>query len=371
MQHKIAAAQVHLVAAPVEAGFADATRKIETLGFVIVRIITDDGQEGIGITYNEVGGEATAELIRRTMVPRLIGRDPLETEVIWQEFFHYLRGVGRKGLTYCALSAVDIALWDLKGKLLGVPVYKLLGGNSTRVPVYASGGWTSYSDDELVAEVTGMVAMGYTAVKFKVGVSGGTNLRRDAERVRKVREAVGPDIRLMIDANNCFDAARAVQLANRIREFDIFFFEEPVLADDIPGLARFRRGTDIPLATGEHEYTKFGVRDLLVNEATDIVQVDGARVGGYTELIKCAALTQAWNVKFAPHAMEHVHLHFAAATPNVLFLERLLIFEGVSDKIFKNAPAPVDGIMEIPDLPGLGLALDLEFVRECEVSRHD
>ncbi len=371
MQHKIAAAHVHLVSAPVEGGFADATRKVETLGFVIVRIVTADGQEGIGITYNEVGGEATAELIRRNIVPRLIGRDPLETEILWQEFFHYLRGVGRKGLTYCALSAVDIALWDLKGKILGLPVYKLLGGNSTQVPVYGSGGWTSYSDDELVAEATAMVARGYTAIKVKVGVAGGTDLRRDTQRVRKVREAVGPDIRLMVDANNCFDAARAVQLANRIREFDIYFFEEPVFADDIPGLAKFRRGTDIPLATGEHEYTKFGVRDLLVNEAVDIVQVDGARVGGYTELIKCAALTQAWNVKFAPHAMEHIHLHFAAATPNVLFVERLLIFEAISDKIFRHAPVPVDGIMHIPDLPGLGLALDLDYVRDCEISSRD
>ncbi|HEX5328486.1 MAG TPA: mandelate racemase/muconate lactonizing enzyme family protein [Acetobacteraceae bacterium] len=370
MPRKIVAAQVHLVSAPVEGSLADATRKVETLGFVIVRIIADDGQEGIGITYNEVGGEATAGLIRRNMVPKLVGRDPLETESLWQEFFHYLRGVGRKGVTACALSAIDIVLWDLKGKLLGLPLYKLFGGNSTRVPVYASGGWTSYRDDELVAEITGMVARGYTAVKFKVGVSGSTDLRRDVERVRKVREAVGPDIRLMVDANNCFDAARAVQLANRIREFGIFFFEEPVFADDIPGLARFRRGTDIPLATGEHEYSKFGVRDLLLNEAADIVRMDGARIGGYTELLKCAALEQAWNVKLAPHAMELMHLHFPAATPNVLSLERLLIFEGISDKVFRKAPAPVDGIMEIPDLPGLGLALDLDFVREHEVSRH-
>ena len=118
MQHRIAAIHVHLVSAPVEGGFADATRKVESLGFVIVRVLTRDGHEGIGITYNEVGGEATAELIRRNIVPKLIGRDPLETEVIWQEMFHYLRGVGRKRLTYCALSAVDIALWDLKGKFL-------------------------------------------------------------------------------------------------------------------------------------------------------------------------------------------------------------------------------------------------------------
>jgi L-alanine-DL-glutamate epimerase-like enolase superfamily enzyme len=366
MQHKIKKIDVHLVSHPITGGFADATRKVETIGFLLVRVTTDKGLEGVGVTYHEVGGEATRELIRHNMAPRLIGRDPLENEAIWQEFFHYLRGVGRKGLTYCALSAIDIALWDLKGKIAGLPVVKLLGGNLTKVPVYASGGWTSYDDDKLVDEMKGMVKRGFKAVKFKVGYDGGRNINRDVVRVRKVREAIGPDIRMLVDANNCFDAATAVQLANRIREYDIALFEEPVFADDIPGLARFKRGTDIPLATGEHEYTKFGVRDLLLAEAADIVQVDGARAGGYTEMLKCAALTQAWNVKFAPHAMENVHLHLAAAVPNALFLERLLMFEEITGKVFKDAPMPVDGYMHVPDRPGLALDLDMDFVRAHE-----
>jgi L-alanine-DL-glutamate epimerase-like enolase superfamily enzyme len=329
-------------------------------------VTTDHGLEGIGVTYHEVGGEATRELIARNITPKLIGRDPLETEAIWQEFFHYLRGVGRKGLMYCALSAVDIALWDLKGKIVDLPLYRLLGGNRTKVPVYASGGWTSYTDEELVAEMQGMVARGFKTIKCKVGFEGGQNIRRDAERIRKVREAVGPDIQLLVDANNSFDAATAIQLANRIREFDITFFEEPVFADDIAGLARFKRGTDIPLATGEHEYTKFGVRDLVANEAADIVQVDGARAGGYTEMLKCAAITQAWNLKFAPHAMENIHLQLVAALPNALFLERLLMFEELTAKVFDNAPVPVDGFMHVPDLPGLGLRLNMDFIRDAD-----
>lgn len=363
-QHKIAKVDVHLVSSEVPNGIADSTRKVETIGFLLVRVTTDQGLEGIGVTYHEVGGEAAREIIRRNMAPKLIGRDPLESEALWQEFFHYLRGVGRKGLTFCALSAIDIALWDLKGKIAGLPVCRLLGGNLTRVPVYASGGWTSYSDDQLVDEMRSMVKRGFRHIKMKVGFAAGTQPNRDVERVRKVRDAVGPDIRILIDANNCFDAATAIQLANRIRECDIMLFEEPVFADDIPGLAKFRRGTDIPLATGEHEYTKFGVRDLLLAEAADIVQVDGARVGGYTEMLKCAALTQAWNVKFAPHAMENIHLHLVAAIPNALFLERLLMFEGVTGQVFKNAPIPVDGFMTVPDLPGIGLELDMDYIRD-------
>lgn len=369
MQHKIKKIDVHLVSHPVTGGFADATRKVETIGYTIVRITTDQGLEGVGVTYHEVGGEATRSLLLNNMAPRLIGRDPLETEAIWQEFFHYLRGVGRKGLTYCALSAIDIALWDLKGKIVNLPLYRLLGGNQTKAPVYSSGGWTSYDDDQLVDEMKGMVARGFSFIKFKVGVEGGTNPRRDAERVRKVREAVGPEIKLLLDANNCWDAATAIQAANRFREYDIFLFEEPVFADDIPGLARFKRGTDIPLGTGEHEYTKFGVRDLVAAEAVDILQVDGARVGGITEMLKASAIAQAFNIKFAPHAMENIHLHLVAALPNSLFLERLLMFEEITARVFKDAPVPIDGYMHIPDLPGLGLQLDMDFVNDNDDAR--
>jgi L-alanine-DL-glutamate epimerase-like enolase superfamily enzyme len=364
--HRIAKVDVHLVSKPVGEGFADSTRTVERVGFTVVRVTTDQGLEGVGLTYHEVGGEATRSLILKNIAPRIIGRDPLETEALWNELFHYLRGVGRKGLTFAALSAVDLALWDLKGKIVGLPLYRLLGGNQTSVPIYASGGWTSYSDDELVAEMQTMVAQGYSHIKFKVGVDGATNPRRDAVRVRKVRDAVGPDVRLLIDANNCWDAATAVQFANTVRECDIFLFEEPVLADDIPGLARFKRGTDIPLATGEHEYTRYGVRDLILAEAADFVQADGARAGGYTEMLKIAAMTQAWNLKLAPHAMEHMHLHLVGATPNAPFLERLRLFEDITAHIFKDAPLPVAGHMQIPDLPGMGLTLDMDFIRDSD-----
>lgn len=368
MSQLIRKVDVHLVSTPVSGNLADSTRKVESIGYTIVRITTDQGLEGFGLTYNGIGGEATASLIQHNMAPRLIGRDPLATEILWQELFHYCRGVGRKGLMFGALSAVDIALWDLKGKLFDVPLYRLLGGTESKVPVYASGGWTSYSDDELVAEMKGMVAQGYQKIKFKVGVAGGTQPRRDIERVKKVRDAVGPEIDLLVDANNCWDCATAVKFANDIREYDIFLFEEPVLADDIPGLARFKRGTDIPLGTGEHEYTKYGIRDLVLAEAVDIVQIDGARAGGYTEMLKIAAVTQAWNLRFAPHAMEHIHSHLVSAAPNGLFLERLLIFEGVTENTFLNAPIIEKGYLHIPDSPGLGLTLNMDFIGENEGS---
>lgn len=358
---------VHLVTAPVPGGLTDATRQVSSIGFTIVRVFTRDGVEGIGITYNEVGGEATKTLIDTTITPRLIGRDPFDTEVLWQESFHYLRGIGRKGLTFAALSAIDIALWDIKGKTLGLPLHRLFGGGRTQVPVYASGGWTSYTDDQLVAEAESMVARGFRLVKVKVGVEGGTNPGRDVVRVGKLRAALGDHIQLLLDANNCWDAATAVRFANRVAQYNPLLIEEPVFADDIPGLARFTQGTDIPLGTGEHEYTRYGVRDLLLANAADIIQTDGTRAGGYTEMLKIAALTQAWNVGFAPHAMENIHLPLVATTPNGRFLERLLLFEDITARVFPNAPLPINGHMHVTDLPGHGLELDLDYIHAQEL----
>ncbi|MGB4148376.1 MAG: mandelate racemase/muconate lactonizing enzyme family protein, partial [Tepidanaerobacteraceae bacterium] len=321
---------------------------------------------GVGITYHEVGGEAIAEFINKAVAPKLIGRNPMETEVLWNEIFHYMRGVGRKGLAFCAYSAVDIALWDLKGKIFEMPLYQLLGGTKRDIPIYASGGWTSYSLDELVEEAENMVKAGYNKIKVKVGVEGGTNPDEDVRRIQAVREAVGPDIGIAIDANNVWPASIAVQFANRIRDLNIIFFEEPVLADDIPGLAQFKRGTDIPLATGEHEYTKYGVRDLILGDAVDIVQCDITRCGGYTEMLKICAITQAWNLPLAPHGMELMHMHLLSAIPNGMFLEKLFMFEEVNQLVFKNPPTPKNGYLEIPDLPGLGLELNTDELSKAQ-----
>ena len=357
---KISSIDTYLVETAVKGKFSDSTRKVETIGFVVVDIATDEGLHGLGVTYNEVGGEAVKEMIDKALAPKLLGRDPLATETLYEETFHYMRGVGRKGLAFCAYSPIDLALWDIKGKLLGLPLYRLLGGSRREVPIYGSGGWVSYSKDELVEEARGMVAQGYKHIKVKVGVNGGKDLREDVRRIAAVREAVGPAIGIMLDANNAFTSATAVQLANRLREYDILFFEEPVLADDLPGLARFRQGTDIPLATGEHEYTRYGVRDLLLNQAVDVLQVDITRSGGFTEMLKVAALAQTWNVGFAPHGMEHMHMHLVAALPNAMFLERLLVFEPVAEIAFKNSPLPKNGMLTLPDEPGLGLTLNYD-----------
>ena len=365
IRHVIREVRADLIASPVQTGFQDATRKVETVGMCVIRVNTDQGLTGIGVTYHEVGGEAIKEMIERYYGPKLIGRDPFETEEIWEELFHYARGVGRKGLSFCALSAVDIALWDIKGKVLNMPLFRLLGGNDPVVPIYASGGWTSYSIEELVDEAKMMVARGYKKIKLKVGVDGGRNPMEDVRRVAAVREAIGPDIGFMLDANNVWRAGTAIQFANNIRDYNIEFFEEPVFADDIPGLAEFKRGTDIPLATGEHEYTRYGIRDLLLNNAADVIQCDTTRIGGYTETLRAISMSQAWNKAYAPHGMEHIHMHLVAAATNGTMLERLFMFEDLVNNVYLDAPQPVNGYLTIPDKPGLGLELNQDYLAEC------
>ena len=361
---RIEKVEVYLAGVKAKGGLADATRKIGMVGFTIICITTKQGVTGYGITYHEVGGSAVKAMVMDDIAPALIGRDPFETETLWQEMFHYLRGVGRKGLSFCAMSAVDTALWDIKGKILGLPLYRLLGGNKKRIPIYASGGWTSYNLDELLNEVHEMISKGYKAIKIKVGVKNGGDPRADIERIRRVRREIGEDIVLMLDANNCWDAATAVQFANNVKDCNIKFFEEPVAADDIPGLVRFKNGTDIPLATGEHEYTKYGVRDLMVAGAADILQIDAARCGGITESLKIAAIAQAWNIPYAPHSMEYIHMHLVSACPNGTYLERLLLFEELVHSVYKDPPQPQNGYLEIPDKPGLGIELNMDFIKE-------
>lgn len=363
---RIVEVKVQCVSHTVQGKLQDATRSIDRLGFTIVKVKTDTGYTGIGYTSNGAGGKATKCMIEEYITPKVIGRSPFENEVIWNEIFTYLRGVGRKGLTFCALSAIDIALWDLKGKILDMPLYQLLGGEKVPVPVYGSGGWTSYSDDELVNEMQSMVKDGYKMIKFKVGVDKGKNLKRDLRRVQAVRKAVGEDIKIMLDANNCWDSATGARFANMVKEEDILFLEEPVPADDIPGLIKYKQSSDLPLATGEHEYTKYGARDLLMNNCVDVIQCDVTRTGGFTELIKICAMAQAWNIQIAPHGRENLHMHLAGVFPNFMVLENLVMYDEITSKVFINPPVQKNGFIEIPDLPGIGLVLNEEFIKQNE-----
>ena len=328
---------------------------------LFVHIKTDAGFEGLGTA---AGLKATRSVIQENLKDLLIGQDPFSIEKIWNDMFWHVRGFGRKGIAFQAISAVDIALWDLKAKALDLPLYRLLGPYTDTVPIYGSGGWTNFSQDELVAEQMSYVNRGIPRVKMKVGKDFGQSEREDLQRIEAVRAAVGDDVEIFVDANNGYYAKQAIRMSAEFEEYGIGWFEEPVLADDIAGLAAVASSTTIPVATGEHEYTKYGFKDLISAGGADIVQPDIGRVGGVTEWMKVAHLAHSFNLPVAPHAFQLIHLHTACATPNLKVVEYLGGGEQ-SDRVwYKEFPEPKDGMWSpYPDRPGLGLELDPDVLK--------
>lgn len=317
----------------------------------LVKIETDEGITGIGL-----GAKST---IIRTAIEQLksnlVGQDPLNVERIWHELW-VPKLIGRRGMTTRAISAIDIGLWDLRAKVAGLPLYRMLGGFQDRVPTYIAGGYYEEGKGlpELAREMEENVAMGARAIKMKVGA---LSIREDAERVRVVREAIGPDVKLMVDANCAYKVREAIQLAKRIEEYDPFWFEEPIAPDDYQGHRRLGEVTTIPIATGENEYTRYGFRDLILQGQVPILNADAIICGGVTEFMKIAALAQAFDVEIAPHGPQEIHIHLVAALSNGLILE---FYRDTVDplwgKIYHHTlQLNDDGTVSPPDVPGIGI----------------
>ena len=334
-------------------------------GQLFIHLHTDEGYEGLGICQSSPG---VRQVVESGLKRVLIGKDPFCIERLWEDMFWHVRGYGRKGIAFLAISGVDIGLWDLKAKALGVPLYRLLGPYAESVPVYGSGGWTNFSESELVEEMRDYVEQGIPRVKMKVGKDFGRFEREDIRRVKAVRRAVGDDVAIYIDANNGYYAKQAVYMAREFEQYQVGWFEEPVLADDIAGLAEVRRGTTIPVATGEHEYTKLGFKELIAAGGTDIVQPDVGRVGGVTEWMKVAHMAQAFNLPVAPHAVQLVHLHVACATPNLKVVEYMNTSLETDAIWYTDFPRQANGMWSpYADRPGLGLELDPYAVEKWAV----
>ena len=350
----------------------------------LVRVETDDGHVGYGEAKAAVGSQANCAalvaLIERELAPLLIGEDATQISRIWDICYNGSRAhfaidrghgfpvMGRRGLTTAALGGIDIALWDVAGKALGAPVHRLLGGKrKDRFPAYASGGWKPAS--EVGAELRSFVDRGdFKAVKMRVGSQDGT-VPRSVERVLAARDALGPDIDIMVDAHGTWTVAEAKRFADGVRDAGLAWFEEPVTGDDKRGMAEVRAATAIPIAAGESEFTRFDFRDLLEVRAVDILQPDLAIAGGITEALRIAALAAAWNVGYAPHLWTGAlgfaaGLHTLAASTAGWIVEYSLGHNPLlHDLVVEDFPV-VDGMVEVPDRPGLGVTIDDGFVRE-------
>ena len=274
------------------------------------RVVLDDGRTGTGFSWTpQIGAGAVQSLLENDLREALIGLEP-HPEVVWDLLWRHLREAGPGGITTIALAGVDLALWDLRCGERGLA--DMLGRRRETVPAYGSGVNLHYSLEELLAQARRWKAAGLPAVKIKVGRP---DLREDVERVAAVREAIGPDTLLMIDANQRWDLHRARRAIEALRRFDLFWVEEPLPADDVPAHVELRRAVDVPIAVGENVYTVYGFRDLLTSGACDVVQPNVVRVGGITPFLRIAELARAFDVPVYPHLLPDVSAQLALALP--------------------------------------------------------
>lgn len=320
----------------------------------VVKVHTDQGITGIGISGAKPGER---ELIS-TFGNALVGLDPFMSEMIWQKLWNP-KISGRRGMETRALSAIDFALWDIKAKAADLPLHVLLGGARTRIPTYVTGGYYTPGKglDGLAEEMAGYVSLGAKAIKMKVG---GLSPLDDAARVKLVRQAIGPDIRLMVDANCAYRYYEAITFARMVEGYDIFWFEEPVQPDDYEGYKKIASSTGVTLAAGENEYTKHGFRDLIATQAVGILQPDARYMGGVTEFMKVAALAQAHSLDVCPHGDQQTHLHLLGAIPNALMLEFYpKEFDPMWGRVYLDTPSlNSDGTVTVPNKSGNGLQPD-------------
>jgi L-alanine-DL-glutamate epimerase-like enolase superfamily enzyme len=310
------------------------------------------GARGIGYTYT---GAAAARLVRDTLAEAVQGHDATAVPGAWAKMVRSVRNLGRSGLAQTAIAAVDAALWDLKAKLAGLPLATLLGAARARVPVYGSGGFTSYTEAELAEQLGGWIAGGIPRVKMKVG----RDPSADPARVHVARQAIGPAARLFVDANGAYSRKQALALADRFAREGVSWFEEPVTADDLDGLRllRDRAPAGMDVAAGEYGYDLFYFRRMLEADAVDVLQADASRCG-ITGFLAAGALCEARSLDLSGHCAPSLHLHPACAVQRLAHLEYFHDHARIEHMLFEGAPSPSEGAIA-PDLarPGLGIEL--------------
>jgi L-alanine-DL-glutamate epimerase-like enolase superfamily enzyme len=337
---------------PTDAPESDGTFEWTSTTAVIVEVRAG-GSTGIGYTYAD---RAAATFIDSVLAPAIVGLDALETTRCWTAMTQALRNNGRPGVASAAVSAVDAALWDLKGRLLNVSVVDLLGGARDMVPVYGSGGFTSYSVERLQQQLSGWVANGITRVKMKIG----RDARADRDRVAAARGAIGNAAELFVDANGAYTRKQALAQAEAFAAQQVTWFEEPVSSDDLDGLALMvsRAPTGMAIAAGEYGYDAWYFRRMLEAGAVDVLQADATRCGGITAFMRVAALCEAFNTPLSAHTAPSLHVHACCAVSHVQHIEYFHDHSRIEQLFFDGAARPAHGAL-FPDRarPGLGLEL--------------
>lgn len=328
--------------------------------FVILRVETEDGVEGIGVSF--FGGALSPTLKHAVdqLGEIIIGDDPLRIEALTQKLRTAAASAGPGGIVALAIAGIDMALWDIKGKYLGQSLGFMLGGLRDRVPAYASGALVrAYPLDHLVKAARTLVEKGFQQMKTQLALPGDTTPAREAEHARRIREAVGPDVDLMCDINQRWSTHQAMDIGKRIEEVNFYWLEDVTAHDDYTGLARVADALTTPLAGGECLYGVTPFRHMIEAHSVDIVMIDLIRVGGVANWMKVAAMAEAFNLPVVSHLLPEIHVHLVSAVPNGLTVE----YMPWSFRLFEEVPIPVKGELVVPTKPGLGLAFSRDIDR--------
>lgn len=329
---------------------------------VFVEIEVEEGLVGVGYSYTiGTGGHSVLALLHHDLLPRLIGQDARQIEALWQSLFWHTHATAVGAITSLALAAVDLALWDLRCKSLGEPLWLLAGGAKPRVPVYnTEGGWLQLSVQELIDDALVAKKAGWSGVKVKIGKP---DPIEDRDRITALRQALGPSMNIMLDANQSMTAAEAIRRARLLEDCDPFWLEEPLPAEDMSGHVQLSRATSIPVAVGESIYSLSHFREYLGAGAAGIIQPDVARIGGITPWLKAAHLAEAFNVKVAPHFLMEIHVSLCAAIPNSIYVEHIPQLQAIT----RSGIAIENGCAVAPNTVGLGIDWDYDAIRALAI----
>jgi L-alanine-DL-glutamate epimerase-like enolase superfamily enzyme len=364
---KITGVETYLLDIPLrQRPITDSQSRVESVEFIVVRVATDEGLEGWGFNWNySKGTRAVKVMIDDVYAPYLINKNPMDRRSLCKELMYTTHFIGRVGVALVGICAIEIALWDLHCKRLGLPLWRVLGPVRDRVKAYnTDGGWLSWTVGELIEDMQKLVARGFDTVKMKIGRP---SPREDYERVKAVRNALGSEVNLLVDVNTQWDLNTAMVWGRRLEELHIGWLEEPLHPFDVKGHAELAAALDVPIAVGETIYSKYAFRDYIERGAVDILQADVTKLSGIDEWLEVAGLASAHNIPLVPHTnvQQKIHVQLAAATPQALMVE--YCYESLSD-IWKEPLTVQNGFYSLPQEAGVGCELTPEVLTKYRVA---
>lgn len=349
---RISSIKTRVVSLPVEKPIVTPIYHITAVENVLVEIATDEGVKGISYLWCFGREQARAlEVLVQGFFQAVKGTDAFAREAVFARIRGETSFLGRTGAAWIALSAIDTAMWDIAGKALGVPVWKLLGGFERPVKPYAGGFFLSSSIDDIVQEASDRLGEGFRAIKMRCGAA---SWREDIERVSAIRDTVGPDVDILVDVVQGWTVDQALKVGRELVPFDIYYIEDPVAFDDLEGMARVSAGLDVPIAAGENNYGRLGFRDMIEARAIDIAMIDLQRAGGISEWMKISSMVEAWRMPVVPHVFHEISIHLVSAVASAPFIEHVNWWE----PLFNEKIPLVNGMMHLPSALGLGITFN-------------